>query len=150
MRISDWSSDVCSSDLLVSGNIRLVDLTETLTPEFPTIVMPPEFGQAWPFRIEEISRYDERGPAWYWNNFSCSEHTGTHFDAPIHWVSGKDQHNNSVDTIPTDAFIAQACVIDCSAQSREDPDFLFTVAFVEQWEDEHGRIPDRKSTRLKH
>src|SRR3546814_19864033 len=82
-----------------------------------------------------MSRYDERGPAWYWNNFSCSEHTGTHFDAPIHWVSGKDQPNNSVDTIPTDAFIAQACVIDCSAQSREDPDFLLTVDFVEQWED---------------
>src|SRR3546814_9485518 len=111
MRISDWSSDVCSSDLrtgdtmstpiqaqfmteLVSGKIKIIDLTETLTPEFPTIVMPPEFGQAWPFRIEEISRYDERGPAWYWNNFSCSEHTGTHFDAPIHWVSGKDQPNN--------------------------------------------------------
>ena len=56
---------------LVSGRIRLVDLTETLTPEFPTIVLPPEFGQAWPFRIEEISRYDERGPAWYWNNFSA-------------------------------------------------------------------------------
>ena len=67
---------------LVSGRIGLVDLTETLTPEFPTIVLPPEFGQAWPFRMEEISRYDERGPAWYWNNFSCSEHTGTHFDAP--------------------------------------------------------------------
>ena len=44
---------------LVSGRIRLVDLTETLTPEFPTIVLPPEFGQAWPFRIEEISRYDD-------------------------------------------------------------------------------------------
>ena len=46
------------------ANGWLVDLTETLTPEFPTIVLPPEMGQAWPFRIEEISRYDERGPAW--------------------------------------------------------------------------------------
>ena len=62
-------------------------------------------GQAWPFRIEEVSRYDERGPAWYWNNFSCGEHTGTHFDAPIHWVSGKDLPNNAVDTIPPERFI---------------------------------------------
>src|SRR3546814_19274289 len=123
MRISDWSSDVCSSDLLVSGNIRLVDLTETLTPEFPTIVMPPEFGQAWPFRIEEISRYDERGPAWYWNNFSCSEHTGTHFDAPIHWVTGKDQPHNHVDTTPTDAIIYQASVIHSSHESGRGPPF---------------------------
>jgi hypothetical protein len=47
-------------------------------------------GQCWPFRIEEVSKYDERGPGWYWNNFSCGEHTGTHFDAPIHWISGRD------------------------------------------------------------
>ncbi len=128
---------------LLSGRIRIVDLTETLTPEFPTIVLPPEFGQAWPFRIEEISRYDERGPAWYWNNFSCSEHTGTHFDAPIHWVSGKDQPDNTVDTIPIEAFIAPACVIDCSAESRDNPDFLLTIPFVEAWEAKHGRIPPR-------
>ena len=48
-------------------------------------------------------RYDARGPGWYWNNFSCGEHTGTHFDAPIHWISGKDLPNNSVDTIPVAA-----------------------------------------------
>lgn len=128
---------------LLSGKIKMVDLTETLTPDFPTIQLPPEFGQAWPFRIEEISRYDERGPAWYWNNFSMSEHTGTHFDAPVHWVSGKDQPNNCVDTIPLDAFIAEACVIDCSAQAAQDPDFLLTIDFVEHWEKQHGRIPER-------
>lgn len=128
---------------LVSGRIRLVDLTETLTPEFPTIVLPPEFGQAWPFRIEEISRYDERGPAWYWNNFSCSEHTGTHFDAPVHWVTGKDQPDNTVDTIPVEAFIAGASVIDCSAEARDNPDFLLTIDFVKKWEEQHGRIPAR-------
>ena len=82
-----------------SGKIRVIDLTHTLSPEFPHISLPPEMGQAWPFRIEEVSRYDERGPAWYWNNFSCGEHTGTHFDAPVHWVSGKDLPNGAVDSI---------------------------------------------------
>ena len=62
-------------------------------------MLPPELGQCAPFRIEEVSRYDERGPAWYWNNISLGEHTGTHFDAPIHWISGKDLPNNAVDTI---------------------------------------------------
>src|SRR2546425_6301413 len=47
-----------------AGRIRVVDLTQTLSPEFPQISLPPEMGQAWPFRIEEVSRYDERGPAW--------------------------------------------------------------------------------------
>lgn len=50
---------------LTSGRIRVVDLTHKLAPEFPTIVMPPELGQCAPFRMEEISRHDERGPAWY-------------------------------------------------------------------------------------
>ena len=79
---------------LAAGRIRVVDLTQTLSPEFPQIVLPPEMGQAWPFRIEEASRYDARGPGWYWNNFSCSEHTGTHFDAPIHWISGRHLPDN--------------------------------------------------------
>ena len=73
-----------------TGEVRVIDLTQTLSQEFPIITLPPEFGQCAPFRLEEISRYDERGPAWYWNNFTVGEHTGTHFDAPIHWISGKD------------------------------------------------------------
>jgi hypothetical protein len=47
------------------GGVHIVDLTQTLSPDFPPIVLPPEMGQSRPFRIEEISRYDERGPAWY-------------------------------------------------------------------------------------
>ncbi len=123
-----------------SGAIRVIDLTQTLAPEFPTIVLPPEFGQCAPFRLEEVSRYDARGPAWYWNNFSVGEHTGTHFDAPIHWVSGKDLPENAVDTIRPQKFIAPAVVIDCSAESAADPDFVLTIPFVEAWEARHGLI----------
>ncbi len=128
---------------LNSGRIRVVDLTQTLAPEFPQIVLPPEFGQCWPFRIEEISRYDERGSAWYWNNFSCGEHTGTHFDAPVHWVSGRDLPDNSTDTLPVEHLIGAACVIDCSAEARADPDFLLTADHVRLWEAHHGRIAPR-------
>src|SRR2546428_13873212 len=68
---------------LAAGKIKVVDLTETLSPEFPHISLPPEMGQAWPFRIEEVSHYDERGPAWYLNNFSCGEPPGPQFDPPL-------------------------------------------------------------------
>ncbi len=128
---------------LGAGSIRIVDLTQTLSPDFPQISLPPEFGQCLPFRIEEISRYDERGPAWYWNNFSCGEHTGTHFDAPIHWVSGRDLPNNATDTIPARDLVGPACVIDCSREAAADPDFLLTVEHVQAWEQAHGRIPRR-------
>ena len=128
---------------VAAGDIEVVDLTHTLTPEFPTIVMPPELGQCAPFRMEEVSRYDERGSAWYWNNISMGEHTGTHFDAPVHWISGKDLANNSVDTIPAANSIAPAAVIDISRQSAANADYELTVADVTAWEAQHGRISPR-------
>ena len=126
--------------LVASGDVRLVDLTQTLSPDFPAIVLPPEMGQCRPFRSEEISRYDDRGSGWYWNNVSFGEHTGTHFDAPIHWISGRDRPNNSVDTVPIEHFIAPANVIDCCAEATTDADFLLTVGHVKAFEKRHGRI----------
>ena len=126
--------------LVGSGDVRLVDLTQTLSPDFPAIVLPPEMGQCRPFRSEEISRYDDRGPGWYWNNVSFGEHTGTHFDAPIHWISGRDRPNNAVDTLPIEHFIAPANVIDCSAEAKADADFLLTIGRVKVFENRHGRI----------
>ena len=84
---------------MARGAVRVVDLTQTLSPSFPALQLPPQFGQVQAFKIERISHYDEAGPGWYWNNFSCGEHTGTHFDAPVHWISGRDHPANSVDTI---------------------------------------------------
>jgi len=125
---------------IATKKIRIVDLTFTLSPEFPALVLPPELGQCQPFRMEEVSRYDPRGPAWYWNNISMSEHCGTHYDAPIHWITGKDLPNNSVDTIPPEHFVAEACVIDCSSQAAVDSDFTLGVEDVKQWETQYGRV----------
>jgi kynurenine formamidase len=69
------------------------------------------------------------------------EHTGTHFDAPVHWVTGKDRPNNACDTIPARQFIGPACVIDVTADVARDPDFLLTPERVVAWEAEYGRIP---------
>jgi len=126
---------------LATGAIRIVDLTLTLGPDFPSILMPPEMGQSRPFRMEEISHYDERGGAWYWNNLSFGEHTGTHFDAPIHWVSGRDLPDNATDSIPAWRFVGPACVIDVSREVESDADFLLTPGRIADWEAENGRIP---------
>ncbi|MGH8270400.1 MAG: cyclase family protein, partial [Steroidobacteraceae bacterium] len=58
---------------IVGGGIRVVDLTVPLEPATATIQLPPQFAPSKPFSLEEISRYDERGPAWYWNNIACGE-----------------------------------------------------------------------------
>lgn len=126
---------------LAMGAVRTVDLTHTLDPDFPVIILPPEFGQCARFRVEEVSRYDERGPGWYWRNFSCGEHTGTHFDAPVHWISGRDLANATVDAIPASSFVGPVCVIDCSAQAALDEDYLLSAEAIMAWERDHGDIP---------
>jgi kynurenine formamidase len=125
---------------LQSGEVDVVDLTSNLDAGTPLLPLPPQWPNTPAFQLHEISRYDERGPAWYWNWFLTGEHTGTHFDAPVHWVSGKDLPNNSVDKIPARLFIGPACVLDATRESERDPDFLVDIAFIENWERQHGRI----------
>lgn len=129
------------SAALMSGKIRTVDLTHPLDPDFPVLILPEQFGQCAPFRIEEVSHYDDKGPAWYWRNFSCNEHTGTHFDAPVHWVTGKDIPDSSVDTLAVDGFIRPACVLDFTREVAANPDFILTADRISKWESAHGRIP---------
>lgn len=122
------------------GSLRVVDLTQPLSPDTPILPLPAQFNNTPKFRIWELSHYDGRGPAWYWNAFETGEHTGTHFDAPIHWVSGKDLPNNSVDQIPPRQFIGLACVLDVTAKVAGNPDYLVVSADIAQWEAQHGRI----------
>ena len=127
---------------LASGGVDVVDLTHTLDPDFPVIILPPEFGQCARFRMEEISAYDHRGPAWKWHNLTLSEHTGTHFDAPSHWISGRDLPNNSVDEIDPKNFVGPVHVIDCSKEAMEEEDFELTPDVILTWEKTHGRISE--------
>lgn len=131
------------ADALSSKKVRVVDLTNTLSPDFPVIVLPPEFGQCAPFRMETLSRYDANGPGWYWNNITMNEHTGTHFDAPAHWITGRDLPSNTVDAVPAQDLVAPVVVIDISAEAAEDEDFVLTRAFLEAWEAKHSPIPPR-------
>jgi kynurenine formamidase len=126
---------------LAGGQLRVIDLTMPLDADSPILQLPPQWGNTPRFTLHEISRYDERGPAWYWNWFETGEHTGTHFDAPIHWISGKDLPDGSVDCIPPEKFIAPACVVDVTQQAEENPDFLLTPEHIQSWEEQHGRIP---------
>jgi len=128
-------------DALNRGMLKIVDLTQPLGPETPVIGLPEMFASSPGVTIDVISKYDPKGPAWYWNTVRFGEHTGTHFDAPIHWITGKDLPANACDTIPAQRFVGPACVIDITAEVARDPDFLLTTPRVEAWEREHGRIP---------
>ena len=126
---------------LADGALRVVDLTQPLGPATPVIGLPKIFAASPGVTIEPISRYDAGGPAWYWNTLRFGEHTGTHFDAPIHWITGKDLPDGATDTLPAARFVGPACVVDVEAEVAADDDFLLDVAAFEQWEARHGRVP---------
>jgi isatin hydrolase len=127
---------------LALGEIQVVDLTGPLGPDTPLIKLPPAIGKNTPqIEIHAISHYDQDGPFWAWNWLKLGEHSGTHFDAPVHWITGKDYTDGATDRIPPRNFVAPACVIDCSAETAKNPDFLLTVEAVKKWEETHGAIP---------
>ena len=128
-------------DELNAGKLRVVDLTQPLGPQTPVIGLPPQFGSSPGVSIETISRFDDKGPAWYWNTIRMGEHTGTHFDAPVHWITGKDLPDNSCDTIPAGRFVGPGCVIDVTKDVARNEDFLLMPEHVNAWERVHGRIP---------
>ena len=126
---------------LDSGAVKVVDLTQPLGPDTPVIGLPPMFAPSPGVTMNVISRYDDNGPAWYWNTMTLGEHTGTHFDAPVHWVTGKDFPNNRCDTIEPRRFIGPACVIDATADVAKNEDFILMPEHVVAWEKQHGKIP---------
>ncbi|MEV0584978.1 cyclase family protein [Nonomuraea sp. NPDC050310] len=128
------------ADSLRSGAVEVVDLTAPLSAETPILQLPEPFANTIPFRLEEISRYDDRGPAWYWNDIHTGEHTGTHFDAPVHWVTGQD--GLDVAQVPLQHLLAPAVVLDCTAEAGKDADFLLQIEHVRDWERANGPLPE--------
>ncbi len=126
---------------LLSGGIEVVDLSAVLGPDTPLIKLSPDFAVDTPkVEIHAISAYDKNGPFWAWNWLKLGEHSGTHFDAPQHWITGKDYPDGTTDMIAPKNFVAPVNVIDCSKEAAADDDFLLTVDRIKAWEAEHGDI----------
>ncbi len=126
---------------LGAGTLKIVDLTQPLGPATPVIGLPPVFASSPGVSLDVISQYDEKGPGWYWNTIRMGEHTGTHFDAPVHWITGRDLADNACDTIPVRRFVGPACVIDVTAEVARNLDFLLMPSHILAWEAAHGKIP---------
>jgi len=126
-------------DALADGSLTVVDLTQPLSESTPVLVLPEPFANTPHLSRRRLSRYDDAGPAWAWDVLELGEHTGTHFDAPIHWISGQD--GRDVASVEPGRLVGPAIVIDRSQECAQDPGYLLTVADLEAFEAEHGRIP---------
>jgi kynurenine formamidase len=91
-----------------------------------------------PFELEVVSA--ERTPAGFYyaaNNFSASEHGGTHLDAPIHFAEGQW----TTDQIPLERLIGQAVVVDVQTGADSSADYTVDQTAIKGWEQRHGAIP---------
>ena len=127
------------TEALADGSVDVVDLTQPLSEATPILQLPEPFANTPGWKLHEISRFDDRGPGWYWNWFEGGEHVGTHFDAPVHWITGRDK--GDVSQVPPRRLIGPAVVIDKTAEATRNPDYLLTLDDIRAFESEHGPLP---------
>ena len=72
------------------------------------------------------------------DRYSFPGQWGTHVDPPVHFVNGL----RTLDEITLREMIAPLVVIDIHKQAELNPDYAVTMADIEQWETNNGRIPD--------
>ena len=128
------------AEAVAAGSIEIVDLTAPLSSQTPILRLPEPFHNTTPFELREISRYDDRGPAWYWNDIVTGEHVGTHFDAPVHWVTGRE--GEDVSQVAPRRLVGPAVVLDAADRAAKDPDHLLQIDDVRAWEAAHGPLPE--------
>lgn len=109
---------------------RVVDMTHTLVPDFPTF-----FGGS-QLDIDPLFEFETDG--FNMNTWTLVEHTGTHMDAPIHFSADQD----TAADIPLSRLILPLAVVDIRAKAEVDADAQLTPDDLHAWEAKYGRIPD--------
>lgn len=108
------------------GHFNFIDLTHPMREGMPVWPTHPPFCQ------EVVESYDHGDVAC--NHSLClSEHSGTHFDAPLHFIPG----GRSIADVPVRQFFGRMATID--ARDRE-PCETVGVERILAFEDEHGLI----------
>ncbi|MDI9915968.1 cyclase family protein [Rhodococcus sp. IEGM 1379] len=79
-----------------------------------------------------------KADGYYLQYVKQGEHTGTHWGAPAHFEIG----GLTADQLDPADLHLPAVKIDVRAQAGNDADYVLTVADLEEWESQHGRIPN--------
>ncbi len=70
--------------------------------------------------------------------FAAEEHGGTHFDAPVHFAQG----GMTIDQVPVEKLTGEGILLDVRRQVAVDRDYQVAAEDLQEWEKEHGKIPD--------
>jgi kynurenine formamidase len=108
---------------------RVIDLTHTLSPGFPTFFGTPGI------TIEKRFTLKKDGANVNW--WHVLEHAGTHIDAPFHY----SDTGASIDLIPAEQLVVPLAVIDVSAKAAHHADYAMSKEDLLDWESRNGPLP---------
>lgn len=103
-----------------------IDLTHKLRNGMPVWPTHPKFEQ------RAVSSFDNGDIACN-HSLSLSEHSGTHFDAPCHFIPG----GRSIDEVPLDRFFGRMLTIDATDMA---PDTEMEARRIADFEARHGLV----------
>jgi kynurenine formamidase len=114
---------------LIPESSEVVDLSHTLEEDIPAYPTHARFGKT----LYESYEY---GDAARHYGLTMGEHTGTHMDAPLHFISDGPAHYG-VDDIPLERLMVRAATIETMDLGAGD---LLSAERIEAWEAKHGSI----------
>lgn len=108
---------------------RVVDLTHTHSPEFPTFFGTPGV------TLKKLKSFKPDG--FNLTEWTVLEHSGTHLDAPIHF----SENGIGPEAIPVDQLVVPFAVIDVAAKAAGNADYQLSPDDIMAWERKNGRLP---------
>lgn len=114
---------------LAGGAGGVMDLTHTLTTDFPTY-----FGEQQYFEEQKFNFAEH-----FFNlkEIRVNEHTGTHMDAPLHFSAD----GASVDQLTVQQLVVPLSVVDIATEAESDPDAQVTPNHLRAWILRNGDLP---------
>ena len=96
---------------------RVVDLTQPLGPGHAGIGLAAASSRHRPAcTIEVISRYDDKGPAWYWNTIRWASTRARTSTRPCTGSQARTCRTTRATRFPRASFVGPACVIDVTRE----------------------------------
>jgi kynurenine formamidase len=123
------SSGTTGGTTTIAQFSSIVDLSHTITPDFPL------FPGGTPFELTSLQTFEADG--YYGNRIAVDEHTATHMDAPAHF----DPDGLTADRLPVAGFVAPLAVIDISGRAANDSDAQVLPDDILEWEAVNGSLP---------
>ena len=127
-------------DGLAWGAVQVVDLTQPLSETTPIIQLPPPFANTPGLSREEISQLRRPRPRLgvvHADDRRARRHPRRRAH-PLGDRQGRRRHRLH----PGATLVGPACVVDKTAETEAAGDYLLTVADLEAWESENGRVPE--------